>query len=218
MPLRILYHCCALNHWESVVRDQCARIIFSGLYDKVDAIHCVCVGPEARRCAAVLQRFGFKFRVEACAPEDKSGERISLRHIPTLVQPEDLVFYIHTKGVTKVPPSESVYWWNFYMEYFLVRQHARCTDLLATSDVVGLDFYAESMPHFSGNFWWARGDYLLSLTPPALEPDKDRYVNTETWVCGASENKTPRLVQVAHSYNDHYTVPLHAYKYVDSGQ
>ena len=216
MPIRVLYHCCALNHWESVVRDQCAKILFSGLYDATDAIHCVCVGPEARRCGGLLQNFGFKFKVEACVPEDLSGERITLRHIPSVVKPEDCVLYIHTKGVTKIPPSECVYWWNLYMEYFLIRHHRQCVDLLATSDVVGLDYYPQSLPHFSGNFWWARGDYLLSLPPPDLEPGKDRYQNTETWVCGGATDKKPRLAQIAHSRNDHYTAALYAYRYVDA--
>lgn len=213
--VRVVYHICAMNHWESVLRDQASKLLFSGLYDDVVAIHCYCSGPEARRAAHVIQSFGAKFRVEACDSEDKSGERFTLMKIHTHVAPLDKVLYIHTKGVTKLPPSENVFFWNFYMEYHLIKRYATCLDILDHADVVGLDFYAQSLPHFSGNFWWARGDHLLTLATYA-EEEGDKYAYTETWVCGGHQKLTPRLVQLAHSGNDHYTFPYHPITYVDS--
>lgn len=212
MSVRVVYHVCALNHWESIVRDQASKLLFSGLYDAAIAIHCVCVGPEAKRAAALLPEFGAKFRIEACSPEDRSAERLTLRHLSRLVTPADKVLYMHTKGVTKLPPSLEVYWWAFYMEYYLIRKFKQCLDLLDQNDVVGLDYYSLSAPHFSGNFWWARGAYLETLTPPLLEPDKDKYHNTETWVCSGNV----RLAQIKHSQNDHYTHSFPARRYVDA--
>jgi hypothetical protein len=205
-----------MNHWESVLRDQAGKILFSGLYDTTETIHCFCTGPEARRAALIVTRFGKKFYVEACDPEDKSGERFTLMNIHTFISPEDTVLYLHTKGVTKLPPSENVVLWNFYMEYHLIKQYQLCLELLEQgADVVGLDFYPHSLPHFSGNFWWARGDHLLKLADYTHETG-DKYAYTETWVCGGHQKLTPRLVQLAHSGNDHYTVPYHPIMYVDA--
>lgn len=36
----IFYHICCLDGIESIVKEQIERIIFSGLYEKVDAIYC----------------------------------------------------------------------------------------------------------------------------------------------------------------------------------
>jgi hypothetical protein len=213
---RVFYHICAMNHWESVLRDQAGKILFSGLYDIVETIHCFCAGPEARRAARIIQSFGKKFTVEVCDPEDKSGERLTLMNIHRFITTtNEKVLYLHTKGVTKLPPSENVFLWNFYMEYHLIRHYQRCLDLLEHADVVGLDFYPQSLPHFSGNFWWARGEYLLTLADYARATG-DKYTYTETWVCGGHQKLTPRLVQLAHSGNDHYTTPYHPIMYVDS--
>lgn len=213
MVIRVFYHVCALNHWESILRDQASKLLFSGLYDETTAIHCFCVGPEAKRAATLLLDFGAKFRIEVCAPEDRSAERLTLRHMRGLIAPDDKVLYMHTKGVTKIPPSLEIYWWAFYMEYYLIKKFRQCLDLLEQSDVVGLDYYPASAPHFSGNFWWARGAYLQTLTPPCPDLDKDKYHNTETWVCGGTSPR-PRLAQIMHSQNDHYTHSFPASRYV----
>ncbi len=214
MATRVFYHICAMNHWESVLRDQASKLLFSGLYDVAEAIHCFCTGPEARRASVVVQHFGKKFCVEACDPEDKSGERFTLMNIHKFISPHDSVLYIHTKGVTKLPPSENVFFWNLYMEYHLIKHYQLCLEVLHQADVVGLDFYEKSLPHFSGNFWWARGDHLLKLTEYANEKG-DKYAYTETWVCGGHDGLTPRLAQLAHSRNDHYTTAFPPILYVD---
>jgi hypothetical protein len=203
-----------MNHWESVLRDQLGKLLFSGVYDVAQTVHCFCAGPEARRAALVVSQFGVKFRVEACAPEDTRGERLTLMSIHKYISPQDKVLYLHTKGVTKLPPSENVFFWNFYMEYHLLKNYMQCLEALDHADVVGLDFYPQSLPHFSGNFWWARGDHLLKLkAQDTIEGDK--YMCTETWVCGGHDGLTPILEMLGHSGNDHYTIPYPPRRYVD---
>lgn len=214
MAIRIFYHVCALNHWEMLLKEQVAKLIFSGLVDAADAVHCVCVGPEARKASLLLRVYGPKFTIEVSDPEDKTAERLTLRTLHAIVQEEDKVLYLHTKGTTKIPPSENVYWWNFYMEYFLIKGYRTCLDALETCDVVGVDYYPESLPHFSGNFWWARGKHLRRLEPPALQGDK--YTNTETWVCGGSQGLEVTVCQLLHSHNDHYTTAIFPRCYMES--
>lgn len=216
MAIKVFYHVAALNHWEMVVRDHVAKLIFSSLYDVVEAVVCICVGPEAERAGALLRGFGAKFHIHTCDSEDKSGERKTLMAIPSLVTAEDQVLYIHSKGVTKIPPSEPVYYWQWYMDYFLIKDHARCRTLLKDHDVVGLDFYPLSKPHFSGNFWWARGDWIHQLALYDGPEEADKYTHTETWVCGGhSPALKARLFQLAHSRLPLYTVALKPSAYVD---
>jgi hypothetical protein len=77
------------------------------------------------------------------------------------------VLYFHSKGVKSNLPVK-VYWWSLMMQYFLMRHADRCLGLLDTHDAVGCDWKlplpGETFsPHFSGNWWWATGSYLLKL-------------------------------------------------------
>ena len=220
MRVRVFYHICALNHWESVVRDQLAKLVFSGLYDAAVAVHCFCTGPEAMRAAALVQTFGAKFIVERCDAEDRSGERFTLMRMPALLDQdtahtdtETACLYIHTKGVTKIPPSAPVFYWQWYMDYFLIKNFKTCLAMLETHDVVGVDFYPASGPHFSGNFWWARADWIRALPLYDGPEDADKYTGTETWVCSGT---SPRLCQLAHSRTNLYTTALPPAPYVDA--
>lgn len=54
------------------------------------------------------------------------------------------------------------------VQYFLLREHERCIELLARYDSVGVDWNEARLSdgvrrHYSGNFWWARADYYLRL-------------------------------------------------------
>lgn len=56
------------------------------------------------------------------------------------------------------------------LQYFLLREHERCIELLEQYDTVGVDWNEARLAdgvrrHYSGNFWWARADYYLRLDP-----------------------------------------------------
>lgn len=53
------------------------------------------------------------------------------------------------------------------MEFFLLKEYKVCIRLLEQYDTVGVNFRGD---HYSGNFWWARGDYYLTL-PNHIEKD-----------------------------------------------
>lgn len=44
MSIQIFYHIACLGTWEEIVKSQLSRIIFSGLYDKVDVVNCYVLG------------------------------------------------------------------------------------------------------------------------------------------------------------------------------
>lgn len=49
------------------------------------------------------------------------------------------------------------------MSYFVVQNFSSCVRILDYSDACGVDLVGLPTTHFSGNFWWARGDYINSL-------------------------------------------------------
>jgi len=87
-----------------------------------------------------------------------------------------LVWYLHAKGVTKYRSEEypNVANWRRLCESVVVSDHETCVKALTLEnyDACGPLLNVEiSWPHFSGNFWWARSDYLERLPKPSLFVD-----------------------------------------------
>jgi hypothetical protein len=78
--------------------------------------------------------------------------------------PFDL-FYIHSKS-SFLPNSErreNAILWRKYMEYFTLTKWEDCVEALKDSYICGVEWRIEPLPHFSGNFWWAKSEYLQKL-------------------------------------------------------
>ena len=125
-----------------------------------------------------------------------------LLNIKKYIKPEDKILYIHTKGITK-PDSKPVKDWRDLMEYFCIKKSIDCIKLLNFHMVVGCKFQGYPKPHFSGNFWWCRGDYYLTLSD---EIDDD-YFAPEFYICS-------KLTNIRQIYSFHNTdVQLYCERY-----
>ena len=107
------------------------------------------------------------------------------------------VLYVHTKGASYDETFAVIEDWRELMSYFLVERAEQAQALLAEHDVVGCNLEDLPFRHFAGNFWWARGEHLALLAPPAGD---DRHAS-EWWVCS---NPTARLVSMHDSGINHY--------------
>jgi len=129
----------------------------------------------------------------------KTGEFITLQLLEAhaFLTPHGKFLYIHTKGITKYW-NRSIRDWRKYMTYFVVDNYAKCSEVLESNDACGVDLVNEPARHFSGNFWWARGDYINSL-PRITEisaEDADAILslrhNAEFWI-GMGDGKLVSL-------------------------
>jgi len=163
----IFYHIYCNEYTMIVLRDQVAKIIFSGLYEAVDEIKCFMSGNEGMigLIRSFLNDSGAKFKIEAVGVNDASFERFTLGQIPKYITEDDKFLYIHTKGVSaKHAASENVYWWRTWMEYHLIYRYKECLEALDKFNLVGVGFTRKQIgPHFSGNFWWTKGGYYNTL-------------------------------------------------------
>ena len=223
----VFYHIFCNEIASQVVRDQISKIHFSGLYKRCTTILCFLLGPRGDEIADLLAHAGNKFVVQRRAIADpspqESSERFTLSAISSLVGPTDKFLYIHSKGVTR-PDNERVREWREMMEYFLMTRADDCIASLDSCDVVGCNYrhwftpivtpvHDDQFPaskwdrgrHFSGNMWWCRGDYWLSL-PTDIHDD---YFGPEMHV---GRNK-PRFKVLFESRVDHYkqAVPLSSF-------
>jgi hypothetical protein len=140
------------------------------------------------------------------------AERDTLLAAFDVVQPSDLLLYMHTKGITRMD-LEGLYVddWRRVMNYFLITKHEHSIQLLTGNDpvdTVGVNYEEAPAPHFSGNFWWVRGDYFLSL-PRHIGLDKyDPEVHFLF-------KKNPKYKCVHHTKTHHYRSFYPPSRYID---
>jgi GR25 family glycosyltransferase involved in LPS biosynthesis len=94
------------------------------------------------------------------------------------------ILYLHTKGVSYEFINNNEHLlecnndWINLMLYFLVNNYESSIKLLDTYDSVGInycefDFESNRKPHWSGNFWWSKSDYISSLSINSLNNKHD---------------------------------------------
>lgn len=82
----------------------------------------------------------------------------------SLENPNDNILYFHSKGITRGNAASD---WVEYMEYFNIIKYKNCLEYLNKDiDIVGVEYLDRPKPHMSGNFWWAKCNYINKLTLP----------------------------------------------------
>jgi hypothetical protein len=77
------------------------------------------------------------------------------------------------------------------MLYFNVTQWKICIEKLQTNSTCGVDLREMPTLHYSGNFWWAKSQYIATLPEPVLFNNLEKYPNPlqslrhnqEFWIC-----------------------------------
>jgi len=101
---------------------------------------------------------------------------ISLFEIPTInilsiyskFNPDANILYLHTKGISYNINNNNFNYildWIHLMLYFLVDNIQDCIKILNdnTFKTIGCNFNLNPHPHYSGNFWWAKANYIKHL-------------------------------------------------------
>lgn len=183
--IKVFYHIYCNEYTEKIVQDQLTKIIFSNLYELANAIYCFLTGEEQyiNVCKELINHYGKKFIIQDIGINDKSYERFTLYRIKPLINDNDKILYIHSKGVTK-PDNKIVYLWRTHMEYFLIKKCDECIKYLDNYDVVGVEY--SPTKQFSGNFWWSTGKYYLSLPDSIgneyVGPEKYLFLNNPKYI------------------------------------
>lgn len=203
------YHIYCTSGTAGLVYDQIMKLHFSGCYGALDTIYCFLAGQTQQSIDVVkqvVQNAGTKFVISAEGPGDRSYERFTLLRMITMIEPDDKVLYFHSKSITKLG-HPFVQDWRVFLEYMTFTNHKLALDLLDSYDTVGLNYNYYPKHHYSGNFWWATGKYLLKL-PKEIHHD---YWAPEFWI-GFGQ---PKAFQLFNSKIDHYKGPYPFKEYVD---
>lgn len=171
MKLKVFYHICAIRHCVSVVEEQMAALLYSGLLGapELQAVYCFLTANDLgslNYIKALLGRYGSKVVVVAESLDTTRYERFTLESIADYLDDTDGVLYIHSKGVSQTDPEKvaNVAEWTRAMNDYLIGRWRECVGYLnGAADIVGAYYADRPLPHFQGNFWWARADYFKKL-------------------------------------------------------
>ena len=155
-PFKAFYHIGCMGHWKEVVEEQCAVLSKVGIRPTTFVL-----GTAAD--VEWLSQFDL----------DLVGSSVNLQEFetPTLAlldrwceeNPEGAVLYMHTKGVTQ-PDNKGKQAWRQLMMHYVVNFAWENLKKLKVADMLGVNWkYSNVTPHFSGNFWMARADWINSL-------------------------------------------------------
>lgn len=176
LPVHIYFHVLPLNHYQRLIDEVVQR------------------NPRLFREAArvVLSVNGDGPVALSGAPNLSVVRNPNTYELPTLErliadarsEPPFYALYLHTKGVTHTAWNDSLQDWLDYMLYFAIERADDCIAALAQHDSCGVDLKAAPYRHYSGNFWWARSDWINTLPHPLAVPSApfgDRH-KCEFWV------------------------------------
>lgn len=136
--ITIFYHVAVMGLWKTVDSEIMDRLQASGILEHAELVRNQC-------------------------------EDISLYEFPTIdllreyaATNDGLILYLHTKGVSRTGPSVDD--WRACMLYWMVDRWRECVDkMIKGYDVVGYTRCDRPLPHFQGNFWWAKTSYVRTL-------------------------------------------------------
>lgn len=167
-PHAAFYHVSLMPGWEPIVAEQLALAAHVGL-TPLKTFVITPPGSSVHRFLGMAERAGVE--VDLLGTADDFG----LCEGPTLDalwdwcsrRPEGAVTYFHTKGAS-APNDPHKRQWRRVMARTVVADWRKNLELLQCADMVGVDWqHSRDYPHFAGNFWAARADWIASLQRPS---------------------------------------------------
>jgi len=196
-----------------IFMDQINNIKKSNLYNKLDYIFVIMIGPHK-----YLPQ-DYKIKIIYYSENIQEWELPCIQRIKYFsdnICQNIKILYLHTKEVLNKPCAYE-YEWRKYLEYNLVENHELCLNLLDKYYSLGVNqqFYFDNenikRNHFFGNFWWSNSNYIKKL--PYFINSEDRYF-TEHYLIGDLSKTDYRYTFSLHHINyDLYKIPIQPIEY-----
>lgn len=162
-PIYIFMHLCNYgNNWKSIISNQIMQIIKSGLYAQCEKIFYGC---SCNNCEEELENLLRNYKKINKLPSQPTyvHENITINKVIEFSKQQHKnvhILYLHSKGVLGTSNHQN--YWRDYMMNYNVNMWKVCVNLLNNNyNTVGVNLLYN--PHYSGNFWWGRSDYIKKL-------------------------------------------------------
>ena len=183
--LAVFYHIWSpdgTDLWKFIVDEQIKRLLKSELTAE-SKVFCTISGAQAAKIEKFVSLYDFITIMDITKNEEKY-EGLTLEKLFESAISEnsfDAYLYFHTKGIShmsglsplcNVPGISSdrmfrsVNSWRNELEWGVIDKWRDAVAKLDECDVAGVNYCLSPWPHMSGNFWWARADYLRTLPHP----------------------------------------------------
>jgi len=191
-----VYFVCCYGNYINVIKEQFAILVESGLYQKSRRIYvfvCMCDKDNENILINTFAMFDRDKKVILIVTSHNLYERFAMNNYKKYIKDESpyYLYYFHTKGVSR---TEKIYInRRQVLNIYTLFRHELNVNLLNYYDAVGCNLSLYPKPHFSGNFWWARSEYLMKLK----EPIGSAYLAPEMYVCSERTGRFISLCQTA---------------------
>lgn len=206
------WHLLLINHYEEVIREQLNCILDSGLYDAVENIYIGALGEnkEFAILIDILRKYP-KFIISEYSRSIDLFEFHTLHLLKEFADTETesyYLFYFHSKGISfSKKQNEVAYhgggrWRKFMNQYTLTKWRDNVEQLDFGYETCGTQLRPnrEWKEHYSGNFFWAKSEYVKLLKPIYSLNLKDRF-QAEFYICSAH----PIAATLSQEFYDYYS-------------
>lgn len=225
-PIYGFIHIGIMNDYLQIFKDQ---LISLKKHQLSEATSCIFIGSSGRVSAQqineiefllkqILGNTKFDYAIKNQVLEVGENETINFLHQKSKELHDSKFWYIHTKGASyhfKHKRKKACYYWRKYMEFFIIENWKKCVEALDNHDVCGVQWCETSQlnkKHFSGNFWWATTNYLMSLTGVNdIKINKTNRYKAEAFI-GTNNPKVKNFMHVCAKKN-FYNDLIYSFKY-----
>jgi hypothetical protein len=194
--LSVVYHLYQYGRWQQLFYEQIGALYSSGLIDAAQVTISVNGSEQLPGLSDCVKVFH----------DDNNGEMRALLLAHEYARAGDhAILYLHSKGISHPTPNQDD--WRMMMQHYLIANWRMAIDYLDDYDVSTVNWRTHPCPHPSGNFWWARTDYLRTLDADYLSTT-DRMTH-EFWL----GTKNPKVANLNETEIDHYNSPCPPSKY-----
>lgn len=216
--------------WSGIAMEQLAAMEQHGLLNELDKLKITCIarGDSYQWFEGLVHSMVDRHKVEwdwvqnpyefdlqminGLNSEKLITENHTMRKIyKDCLDTEQLVLYLHTKGITATKrflesgdyaTYRNYYFWRQFLNWGVIDKWRDCVSHLLKdgADIVGPNFQRYPEPHYSGAFWWAKSSHICQLPDPStlrwwrdiqarttdqwLKTAPDRF-RDEMWPCSA---------------------------------
>ena len=166
-------HSCNLYNNPYILNFMLETIKSSSLIDKLDYIYIINIGKPLDYNQLTTNHYKINLINYSNNSEMFEFPTINLIHTFSKFHNNTNVLYMHTKGASYEEEYDYIRDWREFMLYFLVEKNKFCFDCLDFYDTIGSNYLDHPRPHYSGNFWWAKTNYIRTLPSVKLNDNKD---------------------------------------------
>jgi len=197
-PIYGVYFCCCIGNYLEVVEEQlkCMCDVQSdNLYKKTKQIlFFVCLYVNtSQKLNDLVKKYDTNDKFKFITTEENLYEKYAINNYKKHIEdPSYYLYYMHTKGVShdinKQPIFTNI---RQILNFYTITKHKINIKLLEKYDAVGCSLSIYPVLHFSGNFWWAKSEYLNKL-----EDCGNEYLDPEMYIGAKSKINKEQYIAI----------------------